>query len=443
MGGSIIHWQQIVTVSHQITGFNCRGSPCFPPDIIRCRAAARVLDRYHRRFLLPADIEPTLSFPLPHSSLFSPNPRSLPVLNSRFLCASVLLILLAGCSEKSDSQKKVIQVGDSEAAAIKALINAGAVVKLDAGGSATDLDLHQQSITADTLKLISELKSLRAINLADSTFNDDQISGLHVASPRLVNLDLRGCKISDKGAAEIARFTDLRALRFSGKNGETTVGNNGLKELAVCQSLKVLALDDLWIETPGLESISDLKDLEELYLAGTVVDDSSAKVLSGFPKLKKLRLARTQTGDAGLEILSTCTTLEEIDLSENSLITNSGMAHLAKLNNLRKLNLWRVQISDDGALMLAPLSRLEWLNLDNTKLSDTGLSALKNMNALTFLHLGSTQVTAAGAPALFHLRSLKDLKVTRTALGADDSAIAKLKLNLPNTEIQTEYVENE
>ncbi len=38
-------------------------------------------------------------------------------------------------------------------------------------------------------------------------------------------------------------------------------------------------------------------------------------------------------------------TLEEIDLSEDSLISDEGMAHLAKLTNLKKLNLWRVQIT--------------------------------------------------------------------------------------------------
>jgi hypothetical protein len=65
------------------------------------------------------------------------------------------------------------------------------------------------------------------------------------------------------------------------------------------------------------------------------------------------------------------------------------------------------------------------------------------MKALTFLHIGSTQVTEAGAPALFHLKTLKDLKLTRTAMGASDSAVADLQKHLPDTAIQTEYVEAE
>ena len=147
--------------------------------------------------------------------------------------------------------------------------------------------------------------------------------------------------------------------------------------------------------------------------------------------------------DAGLEALSGCKTLEEIDLSEDSLISDEGTPHLAKLTNLKKLNLWRVQITDAGAVPLASLTKLEWLNLDNSKLADGGLVLLKDMKSLTFLHIGSTQVTEAGAASLFHLKTLKDLKVTRTALGASETAVAELKKNLPGTAIQTEYVEAE
>ena len=360
----------------------------------------------------------------------------------RVLCL-LSLLPLAGCSQTPPSNNTVPKASSAESAAIISFEKKGAVVKRDQHGSATDLDLHQLTLSPETLMMLAELKSLRVLNLAEAAFSDPSLAFLDFVSPQLVNLDLRGCEISNKATAPIARFTGLRALRFSGKNGKTSIDDEGLKNLAACKQLKVLALDDLWIGTEALKSLADLKELEELYLAGTVVDDESANVISRFPKLKKLRLARTQIGDASLETLSSCSTLEELDLSENSLITNSGMAHLAKLTNLRKLNLWRVQISDDGVLLLAPLTKLDWLNLDNTKLSDPGLSTLKNMNALTFLHLGSTQITAAGAPALFHLKFLKDLKLTRTALGADNAAVAELQKNLPDTTIQTEYVEKE
>ena len=362
----------------------------------------------------------------------------------RRLSLLILFVSFEGCSGDTPPQPTVSKVSKAEVAAIKALLAAGAIVKTDDAGSATDINLNKLTFTPETLDFLPDLISLRTLNLADSSFSDQSLPVLEKVTPLLVQLDLRGCQISDKAAAVIARFTGLRALRLNGKNGHTSIGDDGVRTLAACKSLKVLALDDLtFVGSDGLAALTGLKDLDELYLAGTIVDDDSCRLIAEFPLLKKLRLARNQVSDAALEILSTCSALEELDLSEDSLITDAGMAHVAKLRELKKLNLWRVQISDDGALMLAPLTKLEWLNLDNTKLSDAGLPVLKNMTALTFLHLGSTQVTAAGAPALFHLKSLKDLKITRTALGSSTTTVAELKRNLPDTAIQTEYVESE
>jgi Leucine-rich repeat (LRR) protein len=366
------------------------------------------------------------------------------VISDRYSCLFLAFFLLIGCSPEAKSPKVSSAVGKAEADAIAALKAAGAVVKTDDSGSATDIDLHKLTITPEMLDLLAELKSLKALNLSDSSFDDQSLPALERVSPLLANLDLRGCQLSDKAASTIGRFTNLRALRFNGKNGKTNIGDDGVKALAACKSLKVLALDELtFVGTDGLSALTGLKELEELYVAGTVVDDDSCKLIAGFPKLKKLRLARNQVGDAGLDAISACSKLEELDLSEDALLTDAGMAHVAKLTALKKLNLWRVQITDEGALKLAPLTQLEWLNLDNTKLSDGGLAVLEEMKALTFLHLGSTQITAAGASDLFHLTSLKDLKITRTALAASDSAVAELKLHLKGTAIQTEYVENE
>mgnify|MGYP002630230932 CR=1 FL=1 len=362
----------------------------------------------------------------------------------RFSSLLLAILLLVGCSGDTKSPNLTPKVGKAEADAILVLQAAGAVVKTNDGGSATDIDLHKLTLTAESLDLLAELMSLRVLNLSDSSFSDLSLPALERVSPHLTYLDLRGCQLSDKAAAGVARFTDLRALRFNGKNGLTSIGDDGVKTLAACKSLKVLALDELtFVGSDGLAALAGLTDLEELYVAGTVVDDDSCKLIAGFPKLKKLRLARNQISDTGLETLSTCSKLEELDLSEDALLTDAAMAHIAKLAALKKLNLWRVQISDEGALKLAPLTKLEWLNLDNTMLSDGGLALLTNMKALTFLHLGSTQITAAAAPHLFHLTSLKDLKITRTALAASDAAVTELKLRLKGSSIQTEYIDSE
>ena len=357
-----------------------------------------------------------------------------------FLTLCLATVMLSGCADPQKSTTpSVPKASDGEQAAIKALTELGAVVTTDEGGRATDADLRKTTIDAALLEKLTTLSSLKSINLADTAFGEALLPDLRKSAPSVSNLDLRGCTLTDAAMPKIAEFTGLRVLRFSGKNGQTTISDDGLAALSTLKSLKVLAFDDLWISKPGLDHLTPLKDLEELYLAATIVDDEAIKTVAQFPRLRKLRLARTSISDAALESLKDSKTLEELDFSENSIITDAGMVSLASIKTLKKLNLWRVQISDTGALALAPLTNLTWLNLDNTKLSDAGLPALKDMNQLTFLHLGSTQITEAGAPALFHLKSLKDLKITRTALGASESAVAELKKNLPNTAIQTEY----
>ncbi len=363
-------------------------------------------------------------------------------MRATFFTGFFALFLLAGCSSKP----AVPVVPEAEVAAARALADAGAVLKKDDTGRVIDADLRKCEVTADLLKLLTPLTSLRALNLSGTKFSDEFCTATGDAKPAsdgipadIVNLDLRDCKLSDVATPAFARFTKLRAIRFSGKNGNTTITDAGLAPLNSLKSLKVLALDDLWITTEGIASIADLTQLEELYLAATVVDDPSIALIAKYPSLKKLRLSKTSVGDASLESLKACKLLEELDLSENSIVTDAGLQHLGAITTLKKLNLWRVQITDTGALALSSLVNLEWLNLDNTKLSDAGLPCLKGMNKLTFLHIGSTQVTEAGAPALLHLKTLKDLKITRTALGASEAAVAELKKNLPATAIQVEY----
>jgi Leucine-rich repeat (LRR) protein len=351
----------------------------------------------------------------------------------------LLFLVCSVCGCTGNNVPEIPKASPEETAAIKSLTDGGSVVASDAGGHATSIDLRKTALSAEVLAKLASLQALQSANLADTTLDDALLTELVKAAPQLVSLDLRGCTLADAAMSDIGKLSGLKVLRLSGKNGKTTVADDGMKPLAALKSLKVLAVDNLWIGKPGIEQLVGLPELEELYLAETLVDDDTIALIAKFPKLKKLRLSRTSVGDAALAALKDCRTLEELDLSENSVITDAGMESLAAITTLKKLNLWRVQISDTGALALAPLTSLQWLNLDNTKLSDAGLPTLKGMTSLTFLHLGSTQITDAGAPALFHLKSLKDLKITRTALAAAEPALAELKKNLPKTAIQTEY----
>jgi Leucine-rich repeat (LRR) protein len=179
--------------------------------------------------------------------------------------------------------------------------------------------------------------------------------------------------------------------------------------------------------------------MSELYMGNTSIGDEAIELMTNFPKLKKLRVAGSHLGTAGLAMIPKLTNLEELDISECAQISDDSMEPLANLNNIKKLNLWRVNITDAGIAPLAGLSTLQWLNLDNTLLTDDGMKHLSGLSNLTFLHLGSTQITDAELSKLEGITGLKDLVVTRTGVTAD--GVAKLKRKLTGTEIQLEYIE--
>ena len=83
-----------------------------------------------------------------------------------------------------------------------------------------------------------------------------------------------------------------------------------------------------------------------------------------------------------------------------SPITDRGLAHLATLDQLRRLSLAGTRITDSGLQHLSRMRGLEVLDLDGTTISDAGLVHLTNNTQLQVVTAKGTKVTAAGADAL-------------------------------------------
>lgn len=364
---------------------------------------------------------------------------------SAFAGPLVFGILLAstGCTDtktESGPASGSQAAAQEDPAALAAVETLKGKVTRDADGFVIDVDLRGTAADDESLPVLAPLTRLRSLHLDELPITDAGIASLKSFKGPLASLDLRDCALTNAAMEHLAGIKSLRAIRLSGANGKTSVDDTGIAFLATLPSLKVLAADELFVSTAGLEALKGVGSLEELYLKSTLVDDDSMLIAAGFPNLKKLRISKTQVSNDGLKHLTACRKLEDIDLSENSLLNDDGMIHVGAITSLKRLNLWRVSVSDSGTAKLASLTNLEWLNLDNTQLSDAGLPALKDMTRLTFLHLGSTSISDTGLPLLEHLTSLKDLKVTRTAV--TEAGVAELKKKLVNTEIQLKYVEN-
>lgn len=318
------------------------------------------------------------------------------------------------------------------------------IMALEAAGAAVTRQSDGRWFINGTNARIDDaaLEPLKGLNVGVLLLSETAVTdaGLRTLSeiPNLAALDLRECKITNVGLSYLTGLQQLKSLQLSGKSGATTVDDGGMEHIAKLMQLKVLGLDYLWVSEVGLEQLKPLANLERLFLSQTLVGDAATALLPQFPNLKQLRLARTQIGDEGLAPLGQLPRLEDLDLSECSQLTDAGFAHLSGLTQLRKLNVWRVQVSDAGVQHLQGLVNLESLNLDNTQFSDAGLPIVAGMPKLTFLHLGSTSVSDAGLVHLEGLTQLQELVITRTSV--TEAGAAALQAKLPNLKkIQVKY----
>lgn len=89
--------------------------------------------------------------------------------------------------------------------------------------------------------------------------------------------------------------------------------------------------------------------------------------------------------------------------------TDVHMKHIARMPNLRRLNLIKTQISSDGLPQLAELENLQELLLCGTQIDDQGLLHLKDLDSLQELYLNQTNVTEIGVRRL--KQSLPNCKI--------------------------------
>lgn len=343
----------------------------------------------------------------------------------------------AGGQSPSKSAE-LVSTADDEAATT--LESAGLKTARATNGRVVTVDATGSELTDSLAKTIASLSELTKLIVRQSTCSDEGWKGLSQLA-KLQHFDLRDCPINNHQlASAISGMPKLRSLRLSGKSGATTVDDEGLKALAHCPALVLLAADDLWISEVGLQQIAAPEKMKELYLARTLVEDAAMTDIAKMTNLKKLRLANTGVSNEGLKTISDLG-LEDLDISECLQIDNNGLISVGQMTSLLRLNLWRDAITDEGIQHLASLVNLQWLNLDNTQLSDSGLPALKTMKECTFMHLGSTGVTDSGMLQLEGLKKLKDLKVTRTAV--TEVGAQQLTDAIPGLNVQLKYIEGQ
>ncbi len=190
-------------------------------------------------------------------------------------------------------------------------------------------------------------------------------------------------------------------------------------------------------------TVEDLKTLKEIRLGGHRASDgkhvfinaADFKHLSALPTLEKCDLVEVDgLTDEALVHISKIATITELNLGD-AWVTNAGMPLVAKLKELRRLDLgWTKDVGDASLPVLAKLSKLEILGLGGTKVTDAGLPALAAFPSLKELSLPATAVTDKGLPSLAACKKLTTLNLNNK-MKVTPAGIDKLKKAHPSLNV--------
>ncbi|MGH7138657.1 MAG: LamG-like jellyroll fold domain-containing protein [Pirellulales bacterium] len=163
------------------------------------------------------------------------------------------------------------------------------------------------------------------------------------------------------------------------------------------------------IADADLAALAGAERLEALNLDGAHIGDEGLAHVAKLPNLKSLTLSRTAVTDAGVAQLARLERLQSLWL-EDLAVSDASLDTLAGLPVLSVLSLVRDRITDAGAARLREMEALRTLNLDGTSIGNAGLRQLCTPNmALRWLSLSHTKITDAGLPALASLKHLESL----------------------------------
>ncbi len=308
---------------------------------------------------------------------------------------------------------------------IKAL---GGEVVRGSDGHIVEVSLARTWASDDNVERVTQIKTLKRLDLSFTYVTDVGIQHLQQL-PELEDLTLDAAEaITDAAASYLRASKRLRRLVLRG----TDITDVGMPYLAALTGLKSLDLSHTMVGDVGLESLPALSELEELNLGGTRITGTNLNFLKLLPKLKKLSFSGIQRRNAGacwtplltdldLDTISLLSGLEDLNLGVGVSLGRTGVPVGA--GNCRVTG--GIQLTDLGVAKLARLSRLRRLDISGAKVTPAGLKALEKLPQLERLSLWNcARLDDSAAPELAALTKLSNLDLSYTPVG--DGALKQL-----------------
>lgn len=305
------------------------------------------------------------------------------------------------------------------------------VLRLD-GARITDADMHY----------ITKIPSLEAISLGKTQIKGKNLSQL--SSLNLKGLNLGKTYLAPEAFKEISKLKTLDALFIDNVVFEWLVDVKDFREmdrrlapllapLADLKSMKSLNLAGLPVGKKSLKFLSSLKNLNHLRVERSDIDTSTIAELKNLP-LTVLNLANCNAlDDTTLELVSNHVALLTLKLSWNNRFTEKGLASLAKLKNLRELDLKAVTLKNSKLAFLKGMPGLKILILDDSEITDEAFKRIAGLRDLVCLQVAGSSVSDKSIPIILSLKNLKELHIHDSKISA--AGAERIKKGLPACKI--------
>ena len=241
----------------------------------------------------------------------------------------------------------------------------------------------------------------------------------------------------DTEAAHLKALPRLNELGLT-MSKITTVGYGCFRELA---GLKKLSLNFMPIKDCDFEQVAELAWLEELDISDcSMLSEAGFQHVEKLTSLRCLELGELEGSKVELRHVANLRDLESLSLAFAE-ISDAHLEQLGGMPNLRWLNLSCTRITSDGLRHLEGLTNLKHLTLNQTDICDSGLENLRRLPQLEILEMRMTDITDSGLQHLQYLLNLRQLSIEATHATPDGAK--KLQDALPNCSIPLAYDEQD
>lgn len=225
----------------------------------------------------------------------------------------------------------------------------------------------------------------------------------------------------------LAALEGLDAQQLNIKRSNLT--NAGLRPLASLKNLRVLDLTAPDVTDDGLRHLSGLSNLQMLQLSAAITDEG-LEHLAGVEQLKHVEIISPNLIADGLAQLPT-----GVNWLRLSVASDESVAIAAdRFRQLIHLNVAGHGVTDAGLRQVAKLEQLRMLELHGTSITAEGLTQLANPH-LEMLALSGASITDDTIAPLERRRGLKVLRLVKTSV--TEAGLAKLRAANRRVQIRT------